>query len=194
MRVSVLSAALALFTTAFAFHASTAAAQEVSEPPRFELAVSAGGSARALFDSYVFGGEGAVSAGVASSVGSYALRVGGFGGVVEGGLTTLHIHVGFDMAWELDIIRIGLTPRIGYLGIERFTIDRQFGAYTFGLAGQVSVDVFRDESLAFAIGIEPTADVAAALGNDGADADGAAPFVGGRGFLEVRWQAPPLGR
>lgn len=194
MRVRVLAAALVLLTSAFAFGASTAEAQEASAPARFELTVSAGGSARALFDSYVFGGEGAVSAGFASPAGSYALRLGGFGGIVEGGLTTLHIYAGFDMAWEIDIVRLGVTPRIGYLGIERFTLDRQFGAYTFGLAGHVSVDVFRDESIAFAIGLEPTADIAAALGNDGAEADGAAPFVGGRGFFEVRWQAPPLGR
>lgn len=189
MRVSVFLAALG----ACCALASTAAAQEPSAPARFELTASAGGSARALYESYVFGGEGAVSVGLASPVGSYALRLGGFGGVVEGGLTTIHIYAGFDMAWELGIVRLGVTPRIGYLGIERFTIDRQFGAYTFGLAGHVAVDVFRDESLAFSLGVEPTADVAAALGNDGAEADGAAPLVGGRGFLEVRWQAPPLG-
>ena len=39
-----------------------------------------------------------------------------------------------------------------------------------------------------AIGLEPSADVVVALFNDGASADGAAPLLGGRGFIEVRWR------
>ncbi|NUP10983.1 MAG: hypothetical protein HOW73_33470 [Polyangiaceae bacterium] len=154
--------------------------------PMLMVRASAGATTRALFDSMVVGGELDVGAGIDTASGSYALGVSAFAGVVEGGLFCMHAALGIDLAWPIGIVRIGVRPRVGYIGIDRVTTERQFGAYTFGLAGRVTVDVFRDQGFAFALGAEPTADVAAALGNDGESGDGAAPFVGGRAFLEVR--------
>ena len=64
-----------------------------------------------------------------------------------------------------------------------------FGAYTFGLAGRASYDVLREKGSAVALGLQPTVDVAAALGNDGRGADGAAPLWGARAFLEWRYRS-----
>ncbi|MFO0548348.1 MAG: hypothetical protein U0271_08180 [Polyangiaceae bacterium] len=163
---------------------------EASTPDSTHLVVrgAAGPVARALFDSYSVGAGLDLGVGVDSSVGSYALAVSAFGGVLEGGLEMVHVTAGFDMSWALGIVRLGLTPRIGYLAISRITSERQFGAYTFGLAARLSVDLYRDEGLAIALGAEPTADVVAALGNDGASADSAASLAGGGLLLEVRWR------
>jgi hypothetical protein len=160
--------------------------------PHLLVRSSAGMTTRALFDSLVLGGEADVGVGVDTRVGSFSLVGGFFAGTVEGGLMTLHGYAGIDCAWSIGIVRLGLRPRVGYLGIDRITNERQFGAYTFGGALRVSVDLFREDAVAFALGLEPSADVAAALGNDGASRDSAAPLVGGRGFLEVRWRSPGL--
>lgn len=155
---------------------------------RFAMRASAAGGSRALFDSYLLGAGGQLGAGVDTPVGSFTLLASVFGGVVEGGFTTVHGAVGFDADWPIGLFRLGLGPRIGYLGVDRLTTERQFGAYTFGLAGRASVDVMRDRGVALALGVRPTVDVAAALGNDGPTADSAAPLLGGDAFLEVRWR------
>lgn len=163
-------------------------AQPASHHPSFTVRASSGGSSRMLFDSWLLGGEGALSAGVDTSVGTYSLTAGVFGGVVEGGFTAIQGTVGFDAEWPIGIVRLGLGPRIGYLGIDRVTTYRQFGAYTFGLCGRASVDVWQGEALALAFGLRPSAEVAAALGNDGPTADSAAPLLGGSAFVELRWR------
>jgi hypothetical protein len=111
-----------------------------------------------------------------------------FGGIVEGGLATLHATAGFAFDWPVGILHLGLQPRIGYIGIDRVTNEREFGAYTFGLAGRAALDIVRDSGFTFAIGVEPTVEVAAALGNDGLSQDSAAPLLGASAFLEVRWR------
>lgn len=166
----------------------TADASPASRLPSFSLRASSGGSSRMLFDSWLLGGEGALGAGVDTTAGTYSLTAGVFGGVVEGGFTAIQGTVGFDAEWPIGIVRLGLGPRVGYLGIDRVTTYRQFGAYTFGLCGRASVDVWQGEALALALGLRPSAEVAAALGNDGPTADSAAPLLGGSAFVELRWR------
>jgi len=155
---------------------------------RLSLRASAAGAARVLFGSYVAGGEGDVGVGIDTPHGSFGLMASFFGGTLEGGFQTLHGVMGFDLAWPIGIVRIGFQPRIGYIDVDLVTSHRQFGAYTFGLAARLSVDLVRDEGTAFALGIEPTADMVAPLGNDGRTADGLAHLLGGSAFLEVRWR------
>lgn len=162
----------------------------VPETPHFAVRASAGGSARALFGAYIAGGETDIGVGVDTSVGSYGLAATVFAGVLEGGFTIVHVAAGFDLMWPVGIVRLGMQPRVGYLGMERLTSDRQFGAYTFGLAARATVDLHRDDGVAVALGIEPTVDVVAALGNDGASADSATGLYGGSAFLEIRWRRP----
>lgn len=161
-----------------------------ASPLKTHVAVrgAGGGAMRALFDSMVIGGEAKVSVGIDAPYGEFALTIAMFGGEVEGGFLALHPRVGIDVAWPVDIVRIGFEPRIGYLGISRLTSERQFGAYTFGLAARVTVDLHRGDGVAWAIGAEPAADIAAALGNDGQAQDSAAPLIGASAFLEVRWR------
>lgn len=171
---------------------AAAAAEELDAPvpkhTHFAMRLAGGGTGRALYDSYLVGGEGSASFGVDSPYGFYALRLGFFGGMVEGGLTAIHGTAGFDLAWPIGIVRLGLSPRVGYLDIDRVTTERQFGAYTFGVAAHASVDLVRRDGVAFALAVEPSADVAAAFGNDGRTSDSAAPLLGGTAFLEVRWR------
>jgi hypothetical protein len=164
--------------------------QDAPAPASTHLVVrgSAGGSGRALYDSFVAGGEGDVGVGFDSRFGSYALDFSLFGGVVEGGFTALHGTMGIDFVWPVADFRFGFRPRVGYLDIDRMTTERQFGAYSLGMVGHASLDVSREDGVAVALGIEPSAEVVAALGNDGASADGAAPLLGARGFVEIRWR------
>lgn len=164
--------------------------RDAAKPKHTHLALraSAGGSARAIYDSFVVGGEADVGVGFDSRFGSYALAAGFFGGVVEGGFTALHGTMGLEAAWPVGDFRFGVRARVGYLDVDRMTTERQFGAYSLGLVGRASYDLSRRDGIAVAIGLEPSADVVAALGNDGASADGAAPLLGGRGFIEVRFR------
>ncbi len=166
------------------------AERDAAIPNKTHLAIraSAGGSARAIYDSFVLGAEADVAVGFDSRFGSYALAAAFFGGVVEGGFTALHGTMGLEAAWPVGDFRFGVRARVGYLDVDRMTTERQFGAYSAGLVGRASYDVSRSDGVAFAIGLEPSAEVVAALGNDGASADGAAPLLGGRGFLEIRFR------
>lgn len=160
--------------------------------PTVVVKTSAGGTTRALYDVLIAGGEADVAVGVDSASGSYGLYAGVLAGTLDGGLAFGHAVFGVDLAWSLGVVRLGARPRVGYLGLERVTSERQFGAYTLGLAARVSFAVFDSPALDLSLGVEPTADVAAALGNDGASQDGAAPMLGGRAFLELT--ALPLRR
>ncbi len=148
----------------------------------------AGAGARSLYDVYFAGGDAHVGVGVDAPSGTYGLSASFFGGVIEGGLPALQVGFGFYLEWPVGPLRFGFEPRIGYIGIERVTTERQFGAYTFGVAGHATVDLIRRDGFAFAVGIEPTAEVAAALGNDGASSDGAAPLLGATAIVQVRYR------
>ncbi len=169
---------------------TAAGERDLAKPTKTHLAVraSAGASTRAIYDTYVVGGEGDIGVGFDSRFGSYGLGLAFFGGVVEGGFTAIHGTMGFDAGWPVGDFRFGFRARVGYLDVDRVTTERQFGAYSLGLVGRASYDLSRSNGVAIAIGLEPSADVVAALGNDGASADGAAPLLGGRGFIEVRWR------
>ena len=166
------------------------AERDLARPTKTHLVVraSAGGSARAIYDSYIVGGEGDLGVGFDSRFGSYGLAVAFFGGVVDGGFTAIHGTMGIDAGWPVGDFRFSFRARVGYIDIDRVTTERQFGAYSLGLVGRASYDLTRSGGVAVAIGLEPSADVLAALGNDGSSADGAAPLLGGRGFIEVRWR------
>ncbi len=158
------------------------------EATRLAVRASAGGATRALFDVFLGGAEADVGIGFDSRFGSFGITAAFFGGVVDGGFTAIHGTFGFDLAWPVGDVRLGFRPRVGYFDLERFTTERQFGAYTLGAVGHVSIDVHRKDGVAVALGIEPSAEVVAAIGNDGSSQDGAAPLLGGRGFVEVRWR------
>jgi hypothetical protein len=150
---------------------------------------SVGGAARGLYDSPMLGGEAALGIGIDTRSGAYSLGLSFFAGSTEGGFLTLHGTAGLDLAWRVGIVRLGFEPRVGYIGLDRETTDRQFGAYTFGLAIHGAVDVFDKNGTSFAIGLEPTADAAVALGSDGPSDGAAAPLYGGRAFFEIRYRA-----
>ena len=182
-----IAASLTVASLAHAAHAEDRAPDAPGAPtaPAVMVKASAGATTRALFDVLVVGAEADVAVGVDTSLGSYGLYAGLLAGAVDGSLAFGHAVIGLDLAWAIGAVRVGVRPRLGYLGIERVTSERQFGAYTLGLAGRLSFAVYGTPSLTVSLGVEPTADVAAALGNDGASADSAAPMLGGRGFLEL---------
>lgn len=201
MRVTAIHLVLGLASTllpraaAAAEEASTPADRAAAEadapaPGSPHLAVRAwvGGGARSLYDVYFAGGDMHIGAGVDTPSGTFGLACSFFGGVIEGGLPALQASFGFYVEWPVGPLRFGFEPRVGYLGIERVTNERQFGAYTFGVAGHATVDLVRKDGVAFALGVEPTVDVAAALGNDGASRDGAAPLLGATAIVQVRYR------
>lgn len=167
-----------------------AAASTPSRDAHTFVRASLGGSARGLYDSYVVGGEAEAGLGLQTSVGAYSLAVSFFAGMTEGGFLTLHGTAGIDMTWSVGIVRLGVEPRVGYLGLARKTTDRQFGAYTFGAAFHGSVDLFSKGGTTLALGLEPTVDAAVALGGDGTGDDVPAPLYGARAFFEVRYDVP----
>ncbi len=150
---------------------------------------AAGGTVRNLFGNLMAGGEGELGVGVDSPFGSFSLAASFFGGVTEGGFTTLHGVMGFYAAWPIGIVRVGFQPRIGYIDIDRVTTPSQFGAYTAGLAALVSVDVVRSEGVAFAFGVRPVLDALLPANSDGIGQDSAATLFGGNAFVEVRWRS-----
>lgn len=188
---ATLAALLLLALEARAESAASPTSSWVSPRAPFEthsfIRVSAGGSARGLYDSYVVGGDAKVGVGIETSAGAYSLGVSFFAGTTEGGFLTLHATAGIDMTWRVGIVRLGLEPRVGYIGLARETTDRQFGAYTFGLAAHGSVDLWSKGATTLALGLEPMGDVAVALGSDGSGDDVPAPLYGGRAFFEVRY-------
>lgn len=168
--------------------AGDASADAKPDPHTFVRA-SVGGAARALYDADVLGGEVDAGVGIDTRYGDYSIGLTFFAGTTAREFVTLHGAAGVDMAWPVGIFRFGLTPRVGYIGISRLTTDRQFGAYTFGLALHGSVDVFRKGGTTLALGLQPTGDVALAAGADGPGQSIPAPLYGGRAFLEVRYDA-----
>lgn len=148
---------------------------------------SMGGSARALYDADVLGGEVDAGIGIDTRVGAYSLVVAFFAGSTTRDFLTLQGTAGVDMAWPVSVFHFGLTPRIGYVGLSRLTTDRQFGAYTFGVALHGSVDLHANKGTTVALGLEPTAEVAISPGADGPGEAVPAPLLGGRAFIEVRY-------
>lgn len=198
-------ALIAASVVASALSAHIAAAEELrggSSAPKTENPASAaksdthtfvraslGGSARGLWDVPVLGGEADVGVGIDTRAGSYSLGLSFFAGSTDATFLTLHGTAGLDMAWRVGIVRLGLEPRVGYIGMERITTDRQFGAYTFGAALHGSIDLYARHGTTFALGLQPTADAAIALGSDGPGTPDAAPLYGGRAFVEIRYDA-----
>lgn len=150
---------------------------------------SIGGSARALYDAEVLGGEADAGIGIDTRYGDYSLDLSFFAGTTAGEFITLHGAAGVDMAWAVGVFHFGLTPRVGYLGLSRLTTDRQFGAYTFGLALHGSADVYKKDGATLALGLQPTAEVAISPGADGPGEAAPAALCGGRAFIEVRYDA-----
>lgn len=146
-------------------------------------------TAKNLFGSLLAGGEGELGVGVDSPFGSFSLAASFFGGRLEGGFTTLHGIMGFYAAWPIGIVRVGFQPRIGFIDIDRVTTTRQFGAYSAGVAGLVSVDLLREDGFALALGLRPVVDALVPANSDGLGQDSPATLFGGNAFVEVRWRS-----
>ncbi len=151
--------------------------------------IAAGGSARSLFGSYMVGGDVDAGLGLDTRYGSFSFLAAFFTGVTEGGFFTLHGEIGFHLAWPIGIVRLGLSPRVGYLDFDRVTTDRQFGAYSAGLSGIASVDLIKDAGWSFALGARPALHALLPAANDGIGQDAAAVLVGAGVFVEVRFRA-----
>lgn len=188
--ISVVSWALVLL---FARGARAQPVDEADLPvpreTRLMTRFAAAGTFKNLFGSLVAGGEGEVGVGVDSPFGSFSLAASFFGGRLDGDLTTLHGTMGFYAAWPIGVVRVGFQPRIGFIDIDRFTTTRQFGAYSAGVAGVVSIDLVREEGVALALGVRPVLEALLPLNSDGLGQDSPAALIGGNTFLEVRWRA-----
>lgn len=192
MRVTGAIAVVAVLAAAGEARADAGA--DVDEPaPRsthLMTRFAAGATARYLFGSYVAGGEGEAGVGVDSPFGSFSLAASFFGGQLEGGFLALHGVMGFTAAWPIGPVRIGFQPRIGFFDVERVTTFRHFGSYSAGVAALVSVDVVREDGVAFALGLRPVVDALLPASSDGIGQDAAATLFGGNAFIELRWRSP----
>lgn len=187
MRRALMAAALA---SALALPAGRALAEDAPPYDVHTFArASIGGAVRGIYDVPMYGGEANAGVGIDTAVGAYSLAVTFFVGSTAATLLTVHGAAGIDMTWPVGILRFGLEPRIGYLGIDRLTSPRQFGGYTFGIELHGAVNVYEGRVTTLSLGIAPSADVAIAPGSDGPGDDLPAPFYGGRAFFEVRYDA-----
>lgn len=146
----------------------------------FKVAPYAG--ARSLYGSLIALGGVDIAVGADTRAGSFYGAIGAAGGRTESGLSYGQFTVGPDLEWSIDILRLGVHPRIGYTAIGRVTEGKPFELFSWGIGALVGVDLYRNEGLTFALAAEPRLDWATSVGlfeqNDDA-------FIGG---VNVLWQ------
>lgn len=152
----------------------------------FKVMASAG--ARSLYGSLIGLGGLEVAAGADTKAGSFYGAIGGAGGRTETGLSYGQFTVGPDLEWSIDILRLGVHPRIGYTAIGRVTEGQPFELFNWGIGALIGVDLYRSGGLTFAVGVEPKLEWASSLAlfEDSDDA-----FIGGvNTFIQLRFRAP----
>lgn len=154
----------------------------------FAFKASAIGGVRSLYGSLIGLGGIEVAAGADTKAGSFYGAFGGAGGRTEGGLSYGQFTIGPDLEWSIDILRLGVHPRVGYIAIGRVTEGGPFELFNWGIGALVGLDLYRSEGLTFALGVEPKLEWATTVGlfDDSSDA-----FIGGgSAFLQIRFRAP----
>ncbi len=149
--------------------------------------LTASGGARSLYRSLIALGGVEVAAGADTKAGSFYGAIGGAGGVTESGLSYGQFTVGPDLEWNLDILRLGVHPRIGYTAIGRVTEGQPFELFNWGLGALIGLDLYRSAGVVFAVGVEPKLEWASSLAlfEDSDDA-----FIGGvNAVLQFRYRA-----
>jgi hypothetical protein len=154
----------------------------------FAFKASANGGVRTLFGSLIGLGGIEVAAGADTKAGSFYGAFGGAGGRTEGGLSYGQFTIGPDLEWSVDVLRLGVHPRVGYIAIGRVTEGGPFELFNWGIGGLVGIDLYRNDGITFALGVEPKLEWATTVGlfDDSEDA-----FLGGASaFLQIRFRAP----
>lgn len=154
----------------------------------FAFKASATGGVRNLYGSLIGLGGIEVAAGADTRAGGFYGAIGGAGGRTEGGLSYGQFTIGPDLEWSVEILRLGLHPRFGYIAIGRVTEDEPFELFNWGIGALVGLDLYSNEGVTFAFGVEPKVEwgMAVDLFDDSAPA-----FIGGgSAFLQIRFRAP----
>lgn len=155
----------------------------------FAWKTNAAAAIRRMYDSAVGGFEGDMSFGSEGRRGAYYGSLRFFAGRTEGGLTVGQFSFGPTLEWPLDVVRLGLKPRFGYLWIDRVTADSAMDALTVGVSAVVSADVYRSEGLAVAVGVEPVVEGLFSF-FELFDDQGTTGMFGANGFVSFRLRAP----
>jgi len=177
----VLAAGLASSSTAKA-EEDPALDAPYPRPAHFCMRASAGAAYRSLYGIDVKAGTLDLTMMADTARGSFGAGLFGFVGTTEEDLVLSQWGIHGEFTWFLgDRLRLGFMPRLASLKLERFTGFESASGLALGVGGRVGVDLYREEGVAFALGVEPTLDK---IGG----ADGWLPSVGA--YLEVRYREP----
>lgn len=155
----------------------------------FAFKLRSGGAVERLAGANLYGGYGGVAFGADTRAGGFFGAIGAGGGRTEGGLHFQEFCLGVDLEWPIDIIRLGLRPRIGWIGVDRVTADEKMEAFRGGLGGLFAVDFLRSDGWIVSLDLEPRIDAVASASRLFEDDPTYAVF-GVRGGLTLRFRAP----
>ncbi len=164
---------------------------DVPYPKRthFALKMAAGATFESVASTGLFGASGTFGLGADTRyLGIYGVLTGG-GGRTDGGLDYYEFLFGPDLEWPVGPIRLGLRPRLGYLGIRRETNGDMMEDLRVGIGGLFGVDAFRSDGWSVGLEIEPRIDAATPF-LDLFSADPTYPVYGVRAGLSVHKRIP----
>ena len=155
------------------------------------LKAAANAGVRALYGSLIGLAGIELAAGFDTKGGSFYGAFGGAGGRTESGLSYGQFTVGPDLEWSIDIVRLGIQSRIGYIAIGRVTESGPFELFNWSVGAMAGVDVYRADGVAFALGVQPRVEWARSVGLFDPTDDA---FIGGASaFFQVRYRIAKQG-
>ena len=154
----------------------------------FALKLRSGVAADRVADAGLYGAYGELALGADTRGGGFFAALGAGGGQTDGGLGFQSFSLGVDVEWPVDIVRLGLRPRVGWLGVDRVTSDEKMDAFRGGIGGLIAVDLLRSEGWTLSFDVEPRVDAvkSAAYFED----DPTYVALGARGGFALRFRAP----
>lgn len=164
---------------------------EAAYPKRSHLTMKivTGAAIERIADVDFYGAYGEFALGADTRGGGFFAVLAPGGGQTEGGLQYQEFLLGVDAEWPLDFVRLGLRPRIGWLGIERVTESSKIEALRGGIGVMLGVDLIGGDGWVFGLDLEPRID-AAVTPLDIFDEYPTYTAFGVRGGLSLRWRAP----
>lgn len=135
-----------------------------------------------------FGGYGELALGAERRDGGYFLAMSAGGGSTGGGLSYQEFLFGIDFEWPVEFLRLGVRPRIGWIGVDRVTQDEKMDAFRGGVGLYAGADLFNTDGFVVGLSAEPRIDVVDSVGY----ADEAPPYAafGVRVGMSFRFRAP----
>jgi hypothetical protein len=165
---------------------------DVARPRRghFMMRIGAGPSLYSFHGDRVWMGGADMTLGADTKAGSFGANLSFGYGRTEPGLPAWRVDLGADLAWQIGVVRLGLGPRVGALGISRVTYDGSFGFLTAGIIGIASVDLVHTEGFNMSLAIRPSLEVATEPFLFGLGHNEGGGIMGGTALLDFRWRAP----